>query len=264
MKVLFDLLKIFIATSKMKISRSMQYRIDFITGLFVSFLLSFMGPLFQYLIFQKSSGYANWNTSQILLYQGIMVLWFGIKDSLFGETRSFIEQTCRSGQFDMLLLKPYPPIGIIFTRGYNYQSMPVIAVGLAIVVVSVIRMSLAITVRDCLVFVLFFLAGQVFYMAIMVFYCSITVKIVYTFRLSEILDKFLVFSHFPTDIYTRGMRIVFFVIAPIALWIYFPAQTLLHRLNNFIFPSIFASFAIFGLSLLIWKSTLKKYTSAGG
>jgi ABC-2 type transport system permease protein len=264
MKNILDLAKIFLVTSRIRINRSMQYRFDFIAGLLVSCLLSFLGPLFQYLIFQKSSGYINWNTDQIILYQGVMVFWYGLKDSLFGEVRSNFEQICRNGLFDMLLLKPFSAIGIVLTRGAHYQSFSAIVVGLGLIGSSVHRMSLDITAVRLLLFAGFMLTGLVFYTAIMIFYCIITVKLVYTNRLSEILDKLMIFSQFPTDIYFPVVRTLFIVVFPLALWVFFPAQALLNRLNGLIIPGVFSSLAGFFLSLFLWDRTLKKYTSAGG
>jgi ABC-2 type transport system permease protein len=264
MKTLIEMLKIYLLTSFLKVKRSMHYRVDFITGLIIASLLSFMGPIFQYLVFQKSSGYLNWNTDQIILYQGVMVLWYGLKDSLFGDLRSHVEQICTNGLLDMLLLKPYPAIGLLLSRGFFYQSLSAVFVGTGIILYSVKRLALNISFVDGLLFLMIMFFGLVAYASIMIVYCAITVKVIRTFRLSEILDKLLIFSQFPTDIYTPVMRTVFYVVVPIALWIYFPTQVLLDRLNHFVVPGLVSSLLAFILSLMIWNFTLRKYTSAGG
>jgi len=242
----------------------MQYRVDFFLGIFISLGLSSLGPIFQYLIFSQTRGYPDWNIKQIVLYQGVLLLWFGIKDMLFGEIRSYIETMIKNGEFDMILLKPYPPIGLILSNGFYFQGIGPIIAGLIIIIFSVRSMFLHISFISIILFLLFFLIGIILYMALTIFYCTITIMLVYMNRLGEIIDKFLRFTNYPVEIFMPFLRIIFIVFFPIAVWVYLPTQALLNRVEIYSFISIIGSIIVFTLSIIMWNFTLKKYTSAGG
>ncbi|HEX3029465.1 MAG TPA: ABC-2 family transporter protein [Clostridia bacterium] len=264
MSTFVDFIKIFKLNSKLKIARGMQYRADFFIGLFVSLGLSSLGPIFQYLIFSNCNGYPNWNLKQIILFQGVMLLWFGIKDMFFGEVRGTVEAMIRGGDFDRLLLKPYPPIGIILTSGFYFQGLGSIIGGLTIITYSIQSMSLDVSIIQIGLFITFIIAGIILYMAVTVIYCTIAITIVYMGRLGEIIDRLLQFSQYPLEIFFPVVRIVFITFFPVAVWIYFPTQALLNRVGVSAITSLFSCLILFYASILIWNKCLKKYKSVGG
>ena len=89
--ILFKLVKYFFLYSKSKISQAMQYRLDFLLGFFIAIFASSLAPICQYLIFVQMKGYPNWNLYQIILFQGVMLLWFGVKEILFADVKPYVE-----------------------------------------------------------------------------------------------------------------------------------------------------------------------------
>ncbi|NLW46102.1 MAG: hypothetical protein GXY86_02005 [Firmicutes bacterium] len=264
MNVLVDLLRLFYLNSKMKVLRGIQYRFDFFLGLFVAMGLSSLGPIIHYLIFIKMKGYPGWNLNQIILFQGMMLLWLGIKDLLFGEIRENMEALIKGGGFDRLLLKPYPVLGIIMVDGFYYQGVGAVIAGLVVIMISIKRLALIISLWQIGAVVGLFCCGILLYMAVTIIYCSIAIIIVHMGRLSQIFDRLLEFSRYPVEVFAPWVRLIAVVMIPVALWGYFPAQTMLNRLNAAVFISIFSCLLIFILSIKLWQFCLKRYTSAGG
>ncbi len=264
LKTLGGLLRLFYWNSKIRVARSMQFRFDFFAGLIVSLILSSIGPVVQYLIFTKTNGYPGWNLNQVILFQGILLFWFGIKDMLFGDVRNQVESMVRKGEFDRLLLKPYPPIGILLSSGFYYYGIGSVIAGLAVMAYSINKLNLSIGISQIGLFILFLFCGIVLYMAITVIYCTIVIMIIFMGRIGEIIDKLLRFSEFPAEIFSPVTRLIFITVIPFAVWVYFPAQTLLNRLDAKAFAGAASCFVLFALSLKLWNVCLKKYTSAGG
>lgn len=264
MRKIVDLLKLFILQCKIKIARGMQYRTDFFLGIFVSMVLSGMGPLIQYLIFTRTNGYHGWNLNQIILFQGVLLFWYGLKDTLFGGVRLFVEGLVKKGEFDRLLLRPYPPMGVILSSGFHYYGFGSVAAGIVVICYALSRLNLSLSIASFGYFALFMLCGLVFYMAVTVLYCTVVVMIIYMHRISEILDKLLRFSDYPSDIFPIITKTVIITFVPLALWAYFPSQALLHRLDAKAFIACLSSFLVFIISIKIWNVSLKKYSSAGG
>ncbi len=118
----FRLIKLFFWQAKIKLMRSIEFRFDFFIGVVVSLFLSGIGPLVQYLIFTNTRGFPGWNINQIILFQGTLIFWFGLRDTLFGEVPNLINTTIIKGELDKLLVKPFPASGILLASGFNYYD----------------------------------------------------------------------------------------------------------------------------------------------
>jgi ABC-2 type transport system permease protein len=258
------LLRYFILNSKLRMAQAMQYKVDFFLGVFISLSFSCLGAVFQYLIFTQTRGYPRWNLEQIILLQGVMLFWTGIKDLLFAEVRGYVEVMVRDGNFDRLLLKPYSPIGVILASGFYHQALGTILGGLAIMAFAAIRLELAPTPWQVLLFLGFIFCGIILHMAVTVLYCVTAIMLVQMGRLGEILDKLLAFSQYPIDILPAAVRLTMYVVVPIAVWIYFPTEVLLGRLEPIAFLGMGTCFILFLVSLRLWSLGLTRYTSAGG
>lgn len=258
-------IRIFLLNIKLSISRAIQYRADFFINFFLAVTLSSVAPVIQYLIFTRTKGYPGWTIEQIILFQGCLLLWGGIKNTLFGQIRIKMNQFVQKGQLDKLLLKPYPVIGSILSDGFNMSSAGTIIAGIAIIIYSVHKLSLHITAMQILFLISVYMAGIIFYSSVLIFFCSVNILIVFIGRLGDIFDKLMQFSEYPVEIFPEVGRFIFVTIIPIAVWIYFPAQVLLNRfeMTNLFYLFFFCISSACG-SLLIWHYALKKYTSAGG
>lgn len=264
MSTVYGLLKLFVWNSKLKLSKRMQYRFDFILGALISLAFAGIGPIFQYLIFTQTKGYPGWTLYQIILFQGVLLIWIGIRDALFADVRWTVEALVRQGGFDRLLLKPYPAIGILLADGISMGNMGALIVGTVISVISVIKLGIHIGPLQVLLFLYFFICGIVLSMAVNVLYCSINIMLIQMWRIGDFFNNLMRFAEYPADIYGDAARVIFVAVIPFAVWVYFPVQALLDRLDGFMVIGSLSCFVLFWLSLKFWGRCLKKYTSMGG
>jgi ABC-2 type transport system permease protein len=242
----------------------MQYRFDFFVGVFVSLLVAFAQPLIQLMFYKGVNGFQGWGFEQIFVFQGVMMVWIGIKDSLFGGVRSSVQIMVRDGSFDRMLNKPYSPLLLIFSGGFNFLGIGPLLAGIAVLYYSISRSGIDLRLLDFLIFITYIISGLILYIAILIVYCSILIHLVYMNRLEEIMDKFLRFSEYPQNIYPAVAQWVLTLIIPLSLWIYFPAQTILHRLDKTSLVSILVSIILFIASMKVFNLSIIKYSSAGG
>lgn len=264
MKTFKDLLGIFWLNSNIRIQRNMQYRFDFINGLVMALLNSSISVITLFLIFTTTNGYPNWTLPQIFLFQGMLLFWYGLKDILFGDVRDYIADLIRKGNFDRLLLKPYPSMGLILTAGPNYMSLSSLLAGIVIIILALSRLHICPSLTNLLAFFIFTLSAIIFYMAILVIYSIICLMIVVMGRISEIMDKVLSFGEYPMEIYNKGISFTLKYVFPLAVFAYLPSQSLLGRLDPICFIIFPICIILFLLALLLWQHCLNKYTSAGG
>lgn len=264
MKTIFRLIGLFFWNSKLRIARSMEYRFNFIAGTTISLFFSFIGPMVQYLIFTQTKGYPGWNIKQLILFQGMMLFWMGLRDTAFGDLKQNITEMVQKGDFDRLLLKPYPPIGVILTSGFNFRNFGTLVAGVIVMALAAGSLRLTIGWGQMGLIILTVIFGLLLNMALDIMFCSIIVLIIHTGRLGEFFDNFLNFARYPVEIFSKVMRTIFLTLMPFAIWIYYPAQILLNRIDLKIIIAFSVCLVLFGCSLAIWKQCLKKYTSAGG
>ncbi|HEX9059068.1 MAG TPA: ABC-2 family transporter protein [Clostridia bacterium] len=246
------------------LSRHMQYRFDFLFGLIVSILISVVQPLIQLVFYSGVNGYEGWSFKQILIFQGTLMIWIGLKDTLFGRIRDDVQTMVRDGSFDRMLNKPYSPLVLIFCGGFNFLGLGSLICGTGFLAYSIRMNGIGFGIPELLLCTVFMASGLILYIAVLITYCSILIHLVSMNRLAEVIDKFLRFSEYPLNIYPASAQWVLTFILPLALWIYLPSQAILHRLDKTSVLSIFVSFILLFLSIQFFKISLSRYKSAGG
>jgi len=242
----------------------MQYRVDFLVGFLVSIIIAFIQPAIQILFFKGVNGFQGWNVNQIIVFQGVMVFWIGLKDTLFGKVRSDVQSMIRDGSFDRLLNKPYSALVLIFSGGFNFLGIGTLGAGIVILVYSIDINNLRINNLELIIFAIFMIFGLILYISMLIVYCAILIHLVSMNRLEEIMDKFLRFSEYPLNIYPAVTQWLLTIFIPLSLWVYYPAQILLHRFDKLSLIGIIMSILLFFISIKIFNISLKKYASTGG
>jgi ABC-2 type transport system permease protein len=200
----------------------------------------------------------------MILFQGMVLISLGLRDFLFGNVRNIVMDLVRKGDFDRLLLKPYPPIGVLLTSGFNSNGIGTILAGIGITWYAIVQLHLSIGIIQIVLFAAVMLSGLLLYMAMIVLFCCIVVMIIQMGRIGELLDVMLRFADYPLQLLPQMLRITFVTLIPFALFNYYPAQLLLGRADNLVFVAMVGSVLFFWIMLKWWSVCLKKYTSAGG
>lgn len=258
------LLQLFYCNCKLSLNRGMAYRTDFFLNLVISLVFTSMGPIVQYLIFSQSNGYPDWNTDQILLFQGILLFSMGLNSTVFGEVRGTAVTVMMNGDFDRYLIKPYPAIGLLLAGGFTLKNIGSLIAGTAITIYMAVKMDLTPSFSDMLLFVWFISAGVIVYMGLTILFCGLVIVLIQMHRLGGFFDNLLRFAGYPLEVYHGLFRTAFVTLLPLAVLAYLPTQALLHRLDwSMVWGSV-GTLLIFVLSLRFWNRCIRKYTSAGG
>jgi ABC-2 type transport system permease protein len=258
------LLRLYVWHMKLNVSKSMIYRFDFISGIFISIFISGIAPFMQYLYFTQTRGYPGWTLDQILLFQGLLLLWFGIRDVMFGDIRGIIMDLVWKGDFDRLLLKPYSPIGVLLCSGFQLNGVGSCLAGLLVTITAFLRLDVSIGLWTFPLLALMLVCGLMLYMAITITFAAIVIMLVQMGRIGEMIEKIMDFGTYPLNIFPLGIRILMVTVLPFAVWTYYPAQILLQRIDYQMWIACVFSLIMFWLSLKLWNQCLRKYTSAGG
>lgn len=221
-------------------------------GLFIVFLI---------LIEQNTKQVANYNFWQMILFYATFNLIDIIPQSLFREVyrfRAYIVQ----GQFDYILTKPFSPLFRALMGGSDILDLPIIALSLILVLISVLNIG-RVSFLDVLLYIFLVCNGFLIALSFHIFTLSIgilTTSVDHTIMVYRDLTQL---GRFPVDIYMQPIRGVLTFVIPIGIMMTFPAKVLLGLLRfEFIFIAL-ASGAIFlGLSIIFWRYSINQYQSA--
>lgn len=264
MKTLFKLFRMFLWNSKLKLARSMEYRVDFIFGTIVNLIFSFVGPIMQYLIFTQTKGFPGWNLKQIILFQGILLFVIALKNTLWGELPGYVVSLVRRGDLDRLLLKPFPSIGIILASGFSSNNIGTFIASIVLIFYSINDLNLRPTTFNIFMFFVFIIIGLLLFMAMNIFLSAMVIMLINMGRLNEIIESLSRFGQYPLEIYSKSMRAVFITVIPFAIWVNYPSRILLYGFSVGMLYSVIFSVIFLMASLFLWRSCLKRYTSGGG
>ena len=256
--------EIFFWSCKLSIARSMEYRLDFFLGLFVNLLLSLAGPLFQYLLFAQVDGYPGWGISEIILFQGVLLLVLGLKTLLFGGVFVYVQKLIHRGGLDRLLLRPCSSIGMILANGFSLDGIGTVLAGIIIMAVMLYRLQLKVSVFVCLAVLLSIVAGLALFVSFQIFLACAMVRLVHIGRLNEIFDTIARFGQYPMELYPKGARLFFATILPFAIWVNIPCKILLDGIQGYMFFTVVFVALLYGAAVYSWNLCIRHYTSAGG
>ncbi|PDO11375.1 MAG: hypothetical protein BLM47_02650 [Candidatus Reconcilbacillus cellulovorans] len=258
------LVRLFVWHCKLDISRNMAYRFNFVVGMLISLLYSGVAPVAQYLVFSATNGYPGWTVPQLVLFQGMLLFWNGMRTMLFGKVLQQTVTLVRMGEFDRLLVKPYPPAGVLLTGGFQLNGLAPTLAGAVVAAVAFVRLGVEWHWWMLPLLLAFLLAGIGLYAALLMLFCGVLVVVVQMGRLGELFERAVSFSDYPISIYPKAVGAVFRFVLPFAVWVYFPAQTLLNRLDAAMIAAVVAGAAALLVANRIWNVLLDRYTSAGG
>ena len=258
------LFKLYMISAKLKIAKELSYRADFISGTITSILYALVGPLTQYLIFTNTNGFPGWTIEQVLLFQGVVLLFFGIRDMMFGEIQTTIMDLVWNGEFDTFLLKPFSTSGVLLTSGFRFSNISTVITGLIITTYYCFVCGVRIGLIQAFVLIAAFVSSLIFYMALILLCSAVVISFVKVSRITEIVEALLRFSQYPIQILPPALRIAFLIVFPLAIFAYVPVQVLLNRLEPIACIGFLSCIVIFYLSNRIFYFSIGKYTSAGG
>jgi ABC-2 type transport system permease protein len=256
--------RLFGLQSQVKLQRLMQYRVDFAVGMVACFALSATGPVFQLLIYARTSGYPGWTWRQILVFQAVLLLSTGIREVFFGDVRPQIERLVERGEFDRLLLKPFPPLLHLLSGGFAPHALGTLLAGTGTLIWAARYGGAAPDPVAYLLFVVFLGAATLLHLSVHILYCTLTLRWTYPLRLSESMDRVATFGEYPQEVFPLALRTVLVTVLPLSVATYWPAQALLGRVNAVAWIALAGAVALTVVVVRLWGRQLRHYASAGG
>ena len=244
--------------------RDFAYKGDFFIKAFSMIFSDLMMPLTTLFIYTSSKGIPGWSLEQLLLFQGTLIMIFGLARTVSYAFSWWVLDAINWGNFDQYLLKPYSALLYIMALTVDHYGITESLAGFIIVIYSMGKLGISVFSLGMLVYLLFMLAGTSVIVASQIMIASMGFIAVKSEALLHLHDKLADFARYPLNVYGLGIKFFLIFLFPMAVSSYVPAQVLIHgfKLNALLYLIPVAAY--FGLSIFLWNTAMKKYSSAGG
>lgn len=256
-------LKIYIELIKQSTIRAMAYKVNFIIVLVSNLAYFLIQLLFMKVIFTEVDSIAGWSKYEMFFYIGT----FSIIDGLwvFGPYFNLLEipSLIREGGLDSYLLKPVNSQFLVTLRKVDIGSIISMFSGVAIVIYAAVKGHIKVAPMNIgLYILLIFLALLVEYSVYLLLLCLAfwMVKVDFADVVHGIVCYF---SNKPSDIYSGVIKKIITFFLPYGLVMTIASKAAISKVTGreFIY-GICISLIFFIISSLVWKLSLKHYSSA--
>lgn len=222
-----------------------------------------------WVLLNKFETLGGWNWPELALLLSFQLLAYAIGAAFsFVQFRDF-ENMVRRGTFDVLLVKPFSPWAYLVFSKLNIGYIGHIILGLGLMIWSLGALNIDWSVGLVLFLMTSLVSASILIAAIMTGIGASAMIFVQSNHLYSIFFGFLELTRYPIHIYPVALQWLLIVFMPLAFVNYVPVAAFLGKdvalLGNS--APVFALIAgpiVALLTMLFWRSALRRYQSGGG
>lgn len=248
---------------KQSLMKLMAYRANFFLILITNFAYFAVQLIFLQVIFSKVDSLAGWTKYEMIFYIGT----FNIIDSLwvFGPYFNLLSlpELIRSGMLDYYVTKPVNSQFMISLKNVEIGSLISVLAGFAIIGYALVAGNMTFTLGKLILYVIAIFHALLVEYAVYFIMTCLSFWTVKTDFVEKIHGIICYFSTRPVDIYKGFIHIVLSYILPYGFVMTIAAKSAVKSIAVEEYGAfVLLSWCFFGASILFWKFSLKRYSSA--
>jgi len=275
-------LRVFLTFARNSLVRDMTFRINFLIECVSSVTWTAMNLGFYLLIFQHTNEIGadtGWGKWEFFAFLATTMLVNSLVQAFFMPNCEDVSELIRTGGLDFALLKPIDTQFLISLEKIDWSSFANFAAGLALLVVSLVRMTarganpLDLTPTSVVLYVFYVLCGVAILYSLMISLAATSIWLGQNRSLYDFWFYITNFSRYPMEIYDgrwgRPLRWTFTYLIPVLIVVNVPAQIIAqpigHEISTVWPLALFALFATAGslaASRWVFQAALRNYRSA--
>jgi ABC-2 type transport system permease protein len=257
-------LRVWLASARYSIVRTMMFRFDFIMWSLVEFFWMAVNVLMIEVIYRHTQSIAGWNEYEMLLLVGTSMVIQRLLMGFFWSNLFELGRNVRSGSFDFFLAQPGNPLFMVSTRKLDLEGVLNVFVAGSVVLYAAHKLNLHPAAWDVALYVFMVLCGLVIHYSSMVLVVSLTFWIVKTEGIEGSYFTLFEFSRLPREAFKGKLTNFLLVYAlPVVVVSNAPATTLLRGFQTRYAIWLFAiTVAWFWAAVLVFHLGLRRYASA--
>lgn len=247
----------------------LQYRASFLMQLAGTALLSVVEFLGIWVLFARFEQLGSWTLAEVALFYGVVNVSWAVAE---GAGRGFDDfgALVKSGEFDRVLLRPRSTVLQVLGREFTLRRMGRIGQGAAVLAWGWVSLGLGLSPEKLALLAAAAAGGVALFMGLLILQATLSFWTVESLEVMNTLTYGgVATAQYPLAIYPGWLRRMFVFVVPLGCVAYFPIIGLLGREDPlgtgrlWQWSSPLAGVAFFGVSLLVWRTGVRKYTGAG-
>lgn len=241
----------------------LEYRVNFLAGIIVEtgFMLSKL--TYVALVYSANVTINGMTPDYILLFIGTYAIMTGIYMSFYPNFCN-ISGYIKDGTMDIYMTKPVSQLFLVTFRYVDFaMPIPNIIGGGIMVVIGWSRCGFEVSLGNILIFAAFLVLGTILTYAIFLLPCLTAFWTVSTSGITQLCGSVWDFNNMPMKIYNRVIQEIGCFLFPIFLITNIPGLAIGKAAGGALLAwAVIAPFFFLGITILVWKIALRRYSSA--
>jgi ABC-2 type transport system permease protein len=260
---MFHYLRLWLASMRYSVVRSMMFRGDFIMWFLVELFWMVVNVAAITVIYQHTDAIAGWTQYEMLLLIGTSMLIQRLLMGLFWSNLFELGRNVRSGHFDFFLAQPGHPLFMVSTRKIDLDSLLNVVVAGAVVAYAMRELQLAPSLLDYSTYVLLVGCGVLISYAMLLLLASVSFWTIGTQGMEGGYFTLYEFSRLPRQAFSGVTNVIFVWILPTVVVTNAPAHTFISGLEPGYTIWLIGTTAIWlAIAIAVFRAGLRRYSSA--
>lgn len=270
-------MKLYIQFLVLQLKTVIEYKTDFLIGLFSVIIGQINTFLLTLLVFTQMDNLAGFSIYEMFLMYGFFVLVKGIDHFYNDNIWSFAWNKIKDGRFTEILLRPINPIFYIVMEKVEINGLSEAIIGIIIIISSLGFLQISLSIINILLLMIILLCGLAVFFSIKLLFSA---PAFWTVCCGEFMTAGVEISNsakYPLSVYkNRFIKSLLLYIFPFPIAAYFPSIFCLKRQSEIfeiwgrsisdleiVFYSIFVAGILLVLSISVWYKGLKRFEPTG-
>lgn len=254
-----------------RVRSQLQYRLSFSLDFAGSMLIGLLDFLAIAIIFHNVSRLGGWSVSEVALLYGISGIAFSFTDIVIGHLDLFLPDQIRTGNFDLILLRPRGTLLQVLTADFQLRRLGKALQAGAVLAYALVRLHIHWTVGRLFMLPITILTAAFIFAGVWIIAMSIVFWVIDSRETSSAFTyggQFL--AQYPITVYERWLRRLLAFALPMAFISYFPALYILDKPDPLgaphwlRFSAPLVAVIVCATARLTWRFAVSRYRSAGG
>lgn len=244
--------------------REMSFKLNFVLWIVVEMLWFAMQLCFMAVLYSQTDSIAGWSRWQVVLLVGCSHLVQQIFTALFLSNVTDLSELIRTGRMDFLLLLPVNTRFLVSFRKVDLGAFVNAASAVAVIVYALHQLNHVPGIAQIVGFVVLCAAGTVVHYSLIFLLATAAF---WTVRAQGIVWGYynlFNIARLPASAFRGAYKALFTFVVPILLVSNVPARLLSNRMESPADMGMLLAMTVvcFGVSDVVWRYSLRRYTSA--
>ncbi|MEJ2185742.1 MAG: ABC-2 family transporter protein [Gemmatimonadota bacterium] len=250
---------------RVNVALELQYRANFFASLLNTVFWLAMALLTAGIFFRQTNALGGWSFWQVVVLLGVFNAVAGVVEAVLRPNIGQLVQHVRRGSLDLILVKPVDAQFMVSFRHLVFWNVTDIVLGLGLSAYGLHRLHATPTLLEGVAFLIAVGAAVAIVYAVWLGLMTLAFWFVAVENLAVLFDALYETARFPVSAYPPMLRFLLVYLVPIAWITTVPAGMLTgHASLVRALEAAGVALLALGLTRLLWRTALSRYTSAGG